>query len=320
MNDLEPNTQYLFRVRAFNSIGASPWSELLTARTAPAPPSTPENFRCAQTSCSALSFAWDIPSLDHGAEVTSYQLEFAPASRGQRAAEKTAWRSAYKGDAVSYTLTGLPPGAQYRARVRATNAYGWGPWSDVLTAATEPDVPGTPDAPGASGRTGTSVRLTWAPPLDNHGSPVTEYELQMAQGGPDGQFNTLVSGLDTNWKHTCSGKVTQSKVTGLKVGGEWSIRIRGIGADGAGHGEWSSPVTVAVSLDAVSLLHIPPGGGHHARSGSRSSAASDSELAALPIMTQRTHKGTDCASVTSGTDFGGTDDGRGHGRGHRRGK
>lgn len=423
VNDLEPNTKYSFRIRAFNSIGASLWSEILTAWTAPAAPSSPENLRCAQTSCSALFFAWDAPSSDHGAEVTSYQLEFAPASRGQRAAEKTTWRSAYKGDALGHELTELPPGAQYRARVRATNSCGWGPWSEVVAASTEADVPGAPDAPVASGRTGTSVRLTWAPPLDNHGSSVTEYELQMAQGGADGQFATLVSGVDTNWKasqlahgteyafrvrasnavgagpwsavtlvttskmapleptdvqtsvescagavlvrwippveeatragctsyeiecisvakqrpagekfasgrggdgkpavikHTCSGKVAQSKVTGLKVGGEWSIRIRGIGADGAGHGEWSVPITVAVSLDGMSLLN-GPAGAHHGRT--RSSAASDSELAALPVMSQRTYRGNDRdgASVTSGTDFGGTDDGRSHGRGHRRG-
>ena len=354
-------------------------------------------------------------------------MEFAPALRVQRAAEKTVWRSAYKGDALTHQLRDLPPGAQYRARVRAFNACGWGAWSEVLTAATEADVPGAPDAPVASGRTGTGVRLTWAPPLDNHGSPVTGYELQMAQSsssleGRQQQFSTLVSGLDTNWKatqllhgteyafrvrasnavgagpwspitlvttskmapleptdvqamvetgacgallirwtppveeptraictsyeiecismarhrvagekttsgrggdgkqavikQTCSGKVSQAKITGLKVGGEWNVRLRGIGADGAGHGEWSIPLTVAVSVDSIPLLSVP---GQHRSGGS---IASETELAALPgAMGPLSHRGghrggdKDCAS-----DFGGTDDGRSHGRGHRRGK
>ena len=340
-------------MRAFNSVGASPWSSVISAHTAAASPSAPENLHCSRAAETTITLAWESPEFDYGAVITVYQLEVAPASRGQRATEKAAWRSVYKGSTRQYSVNDLQPGQQYCARVRAQNACGWGPWSDVLTSATEAAVPGPPEAPIASSRTGTSVRLSWSPPSESYGSSVTDYELQMAPGDNEGQcWSTLVNGLDTTWKvsqllpgskysfrvrasnavgagpwspltivetalmpplepqnieiapaeesagavsitwtppetseqrancisyeiecipagksttthnktggsgaksaaaasvvkHTCSGKATEFKLVGLKEG-KWTVHLRAIGADGAGHGGWSPAATVHI--------------------------------------------------------------------------
>ena len=399
VTDLEHDSDYVFRLRAFNSVGASAWSEHLLLRTPPAPPSPPLHLQCSTSTSSSLSFTWQPPEKEYGAAVTSYQLEYVPLSRSggggtQRAAEKAAWRSAFQGSTLQYKIESLRPGQQYNARVRALNACGWGLWSEVLTAVTAPDVPSAPAPPSTSGRSGSTVRLSWSPPLENNGAAVTEYELQMAalsekssssgDGGEQGIgalcYVTLVNGIDTTWKagnlapgadyvfrvraanavgfgpwsavkevttslmpplepvdvqavvdetggaggagaavvvivvkwttpaaaplragctsyeiecsssggarggksaappvkHTCSGKVTQYKLSSLKAGSMWSIRIRAIGADGAGHGAWSAPVTILVPSNNAAAA---AGGGTSAAAGisqgKRGSAASE---------------------------------------------
>jgi hypothetical protein len=352
-------------MRAFNSVGASPWSAIISAHTAAASPSSPQNVHCATATEMSLTLAWDPPVFDYGAPVAVYQLEVAPASRGggggQRASDKAAWRSVFKGKSMQHTVEDLQPGQQYFSRVRAQNSCGWGPWSDVITSATQAAVPGAPEAPVASGRTGTTIRLSWSPPSESNGSSVTEYELQMAPCQPEGsqqqlQWSTLVNGVDTNWKashllpgqkysfrvcafnavgagpwspltvvetalmpplepqnveintssaavdegtatgggsssvslhwtppetaeerasctgyeiectsaakttphktgkssasstvvkHTCSSKTTEFKLTSLREG-KWTVRLRAIGADGAGHGGWSPAATVHI--------------------------------------------------------------------------
>lgn len=358
VTDLKPNCEYLFRMRAFNSVGASPWSGSISAVTAAASPSAPQHLHCSQALETKLTLTWESPAFDYGAAVTVYQLEVAPASRGggQRASDKASWRSVFKGNSLEHLVEDLQPGQQYCARVRAQNSCGWGPWSDILTSATQAAVPGAPEAPVASGRTGTSVRLSWSTPSESNGSSVTEYELQMAPVTESQlQWFTLVNGIDTNWKvsdlspgskyyfkvrasnavgagpwspltvvetalmppleptnieiataaeeaggavflswtppdteeqrasctgyeiectsssaaaaaaksgaphksgsaksaastvvkHTCSGKATEFKLSSLKEG-KWTVRLRAIGADGAGHGGWSPAATVHI--------------------------------------------------------------------------
>jgi len=232
--DLNPNCEYLFRMRAFNSVGASPWSGCISAFTAAASPSAPQHLYCPQALETKLKLSWKSPVFDYGAAVTGYQLEVAPASRGfggQRANDKASWRSVFKGSSLERLVEDLQPGLQYYARVRAQNSCGWGPWSDILASATQAAVPGAPEAPVASGRTGRSVRLSWSPPAENNGSSVTEYELQMApEAESQLQWFTLVNGPDTT-----------RKVCDLSPGSKYNFKVRASNAVGAG--PWS-PLTV----------------------------------------------------------------------------
>ena len=241
--DLDPNTEYLFRIRAFNSVGASPWSDASAFTTTPACPSAPRDLRVEESSRSMLTLAWHPPCTDHGAPVTSYQLEYTLAGRGQRSVEKVSWRSGFKGNATLFVLEGLIPGQKYCGRVRAFNACGWGPWSGIVTGTTQPDVPGPPDAPTAGGKTSTAVRLSWSPPLDHNGAMVTEYELQMAQlvGGNEEGMETTPEVYSTLTK----GFATDYKADKLSPGTRYAFRVRASNA--IGFGPWSRLATVTTA-------------------------------------------------------------------------
>ena len=221
------------RLRACNCVGGSKWGATQLARTAPAAPAAPEAFSVTAASRKSLSLAWAPPRIDHGAAVTSYQVEVAPAARGRSAA--VAWKAAYKGDALAYTVDDLRPGHAYSARVRALNSCGWGPWSAVISGTTAADVPSAPDAPTTSARTSTGVRLSWAPPLLDNGALVTGYELQMAAGGAQGAFSAVFSGAETSFK-----------AAQLSPGMAYAFRVRAANAVGAG--AWSAAALVTTSL------------------------------------------------------------------------
>lgn len=96
MSGLEPHTDYAFRVRAHNAVGAST-SEVERVRTAPAPPSCPLGLRLQGTLPTGLSLSWQVPAADHGASVSGFQLECAPVRGASAAAAASAWRTAYQG-------------------------------------------------------------------------------------------------------------------------------------------------------------------------------------------------------------------------------
>lgn len=57
----------------------------------------------------------------------------------------TTWQSLVGGDSLLYTMqtftkTGLVTGGNYEFRVRASNSFGWGPFSSIVTIKAD-DVP-----------------------------------------------------------------------------------------------------------------------------------------------------------------------------------
>jgi hypothetical protein len=348
VGDLEPDTEYAFRLKACSGVGASAWSVVQAHRTPAAAPTAPHDLRAdsAAAGPTHVNVAWAAPARTHGSPVALYQLDYAPAARGQRAGS-AAWRTAYQGADPACVLRELHPGRQYSLRVRASNACGWGPWTPAAGAATAPDVPAAPAAPAFAGRTGTSVRVKWAPPLEDHGAAVARYEVQVAPGGSDA-FAPAWSGEETSFRadqlapgaahafrvracnavgwgpwspaagvttslapplppaalttalsdsspaavalswrappgaplraacisyeleaapaprppggerpssaraaalaqvvrQTCGARATEHRLSGLQAGCEYAVRVRSIGADGAGHGDWSAPVVV----------------------------------------------------------------------------
>lgn len=67
-------------------------------------------------------------------------------------------------------VEGLHPGREYIFRVRAANARGAGPWSEVASAETRAMPPDAPEAPTVTQRAATSAKLKWEPPADNGGN------------------------------------------------------------------------------------------------------------------------------------------------------
>ena len=120
-------------------------------------------------------------------------------------------------------MSGLAAG-DYLFRVRAQNADGWGPYSEVV-AATVPvpvdppltllNVSATPVAGG--------VLVDWDAPLDDGGSPVVDYRVQFSLNG------------GVSWQFGSSSRppVTEATVSGLAAG-DYLFRVRAQNADGWG--------------------------------------------------------------------------------------
>jgi len=133
--------------------------------------------------------------------------------------------------AQSYTVTGLTNGTAYVFRVVAANAVGAGPFS-----ATSPAYPPALSAPSAptilSATPGAGqVALSWTPPADNGGAPITRYLVRYSSNG--GSYNvyayppvTNPLGLAWSW-------------TGLTSGTTYRFQV--IAQNSVGWGTWSAP-------------------------------------------------------------------------------
>jgi hypothetical protein len=73
VTDLLPGTTYEFRMQAQNSLGASPWSVVGSARTQPAAPMAPAAPTCVSSSSTSINLSWTAP-YHQGSPVTSYTV------------------------------------------------------------------------------------------------------------------------------------------------------------------------------------------------------------------------------------------------------
>ena len=90
--------------------------------------------------------------------------------------------------------TAIQSGATYRARYRAYNIHGWGPYSPEgeILAAIEPGQPSEP----AISIDGTDVKIQWSAPADTGGTGVaiTSYRVEIEK--PDGTFEEELVNCD----------------------------------------------------------------------------------------------------------------------------
>ena len=129
------NGEFDVRVRAVNSEGAGPWTEIVTGAMAEeadllgAPAITG-----VTAGDSKLTVTWTVPSNDGGAAVTAYDVRYSTDGSDWKTL-RNIWAD---GDgALSYAITDLAGGTQYQVQVRALNSKGASVWSASST--------GTPD-------------------------------------------------------------------------------------------------------------------------------------------------------------------------------
>ncbi|MEA4822114.1 MAG: fibronectin type III domain-containing protein, partial [Erysipelotrichales bacterium] len=163
LSGLRPNSLHTFRVRSQNSMGASEWSEVITASTLPAVP----KFILAESSYDSVRTVWESV---YGQE--SYEIEIDGAVIDC-------------GTSSEYIHQGLQPNTSHTYRVRAKNEYVTGNWSGLVIKWTLPDAPKNLSAAAAS----NSINLTW----DNINGAVG-YDIEA-----DGIIVSL--GIDTSYLH-----------------------------------------------------------------------------------------------------------------------
>lgn len=127
---LTAETLYRYRVRATNTLGDSPYSNVAEATTQAVPvPAAPTLLTAQAISTSQINLAWT----DNANNETGYKVERCAGAGCATFAEIASLGA----NAASYNNTGLSPNTLHRYRVRAFNAFGNSPYSNIAQATTQ---------------------------------------------------------------------------------------------------------------------------------------------------------------------------------------
>jgi len=191
---LSKNTQYYYRVRAYNGAGESAWSSNADATTNDMIPQAPTSLTSVGASSSQVNLTWS----DNSDNEVGFKIE--------RSLNGTTWNQVTTVGAgtVSYSDTGLDHATLYHYRVRAYNIVGDSAYSNVDTAQTVDIVPDAPTGLQLSVN-GQSITLTWVDNSDNE----TSFKIYRS---PDGTTWTNVDSVSANietWTDTGLSPLTQ---------------------------------------------------------------------------------------------------------------
>jgi Ca2+-binding RTX toxin-like protein len=146
-----------------------------------APPAAPTIGTATAANASALVrfTAPAAPATGPGA-ITSFEIVATPTSGTNPVVTKTG----ISATATSSTVTGLVNGTTYTFQVRAVNGFG----SSPLSAASNPVTPVAPTGPPGAPtgvlavRGNASATVSWTAPVNNGGSTITGYNVQVRTG------------------------------------------------------------------------------------------------------------------------------------------
>jgi hypothetical protein len=210
---------------------------------------------------------WAAPFEDHGSAVLSYLLEVASDGAG--------FSTAYRGPDTSCKVQNLAPAQRYEFRVSAISAVGVGPASEAAAVTTTLAAPPPPaglraePAEQPPGSAAGEALVAWEPATPAAGSCQAaavgyEVDASLIPGKASGHARP------GSTRQECGAGSTQLILTGLQPGGKYTVRIRSIGGDGAGHSEWSEARALALpGAPPVAVSPAPPsvdGSEHSARS------------------------------------------------------
>jgi hypothetical protein len=123
---LTSNTQYHYRVRAYNASGNSSYSNVASAKTG-AKPAAPTNLAVSSVSTTELGLSW----ADNSSVESGYIIE-------QSSDGTTFSQIAQAGaNATTYTRSGLTAGTTYHFRVKAFNNYAQSAYTNVASGTTQ---------------------------------------------------------------------------------------------------------------------------------------------------------------------------------------
>ncbi|WP_189168389.1 beta strand repeat-containing protein [Pilimelia anulata] len=239
VSGLTNGTPYTVRVRAVNVVGPSTasGSASVTPATTPGAPTglsgVPQN--------SAVELTFTPPGNTGGSAITSYEVS---TDNGTTWAALTT--SAGAGGTRVGTVSGLSNGTPYTIRVRALNAVGNGAASGSVTE-TPVAAPAAPTGLSAV-RGDQSAALTFSPPSDTGGTPITDYEVSTDNGSTWATLSTSAG----------AGGTRVGTVSGLTNGTPYTVRVRAVNAVGPGAASGSTSVTPATTPSAPSGLSGNP--------------------------------------------------------------
>jgi hypothetical protein len=164
-----------YTITATNEHGRDSADIEVTVVDKPGPPQGPLQY--TGTTQESVGLSWNPPVDNGGSDITNYIVEVSDYGSDN-------WRQVpgYV-PRTSFTAKGLIEGRKYIFRVRAENMYGVSePLEGKPVIAKSPyDPPDAPSQPEILGYTPNSCSLSWNPPINTGGKPITgesDYQLK----------------------------------------------------------------------------------------------------------------------------------------------
>lgn len=225
---------YKFRVCAENKVGLSEPVETPESVVAKKPydlPGAPSKPTIEKVAGPEVTLTWTPPDRDGGSPITGYYVERRqlPSSRWVRITDRSVTE-------LTYIATSLLEKQEYEFRVVAENKAGTGPPSvgtmpiriKPLYERPSPPKDITPEVTAPS-----SITVSWSPPEDDGGTPVTHYTLEVK------------SSKDFSWKPAPEDATETSYVfTNLKPDADYTFRVRAVNKVGPSDTATSQPITL----------------------------------------------------------------------------
>ncbi|MBN1448155.1 MAG: fibronectin type III domain-containing protein [Bacteroidetes bacterium] len=151
VENLQPDMEYFFRIRAVNRSGPSAYSNTANQRTLRSNlPSTPRNVTVQALSDVKIELVWEMPDPSNE---DGFELERSDTGDEEDFTEIAP--SPGKGSRM-YVDSGLVRNTVYYYRLRSYNAYGTSPWSAIVNARTM-EIPISPALLAAMNRKGSII-------------------------------------------------------------------------------------------------------------------------------------------------------------------
>ena len=228
---LQPGTHHLVVYQPQSKTGIR---QVMTYALPVSPPSAPRSVSVVASNAQA-TVSWVAPSSNGGAAITSYLVTSTPGVH-------SCTFSVPAGGAASpsCTVLGLTNGRSYTFTVSATNSAGTSEQSAPSASAIPVTTPSAPmSVVGTSGD--GRVNLSWAAPLQNGGTEITDYEVWYSAFSI-GPFVTFAEPVSTN---------RTAAVTGLTNGSTYYFKIVAVNAVGLGETSAMSAGVVPAAVPGV---------------------------------------------------------------------
>jgi titin len=197
---VSPSGIYYYRVKATNSAGDSPYSNVAAATTPPPPPPAPSGLGATVNGSSAITLLW----VGNGINLTGFEV-----ARSTDGAAFTVIAD-LPATVLTYSDTSLTPSTLYYYEVRAVSAGGTSGYSTVASATTAGVPPAAPTSMIAAAVGDTAIDLNWGDNSDNEDGFIIERSL-------DGVSFTQIA--------TMSPNVTAFSDTGLNTSTLYYYRV-----------------------------------------------------------------------------------------------
>ena len=229
--------EFAIRVRAANSLGYGPWSEVFTQTVADIPSTVSPFFSQSMFEPGAIDISLSAADAN-GSPLQSYDIQVdLDGTFSSLIVDETYTDIAEGGASWAKTISGLAGNVTHYVRVRFTNAVGNAEWSSAVSGTSSASVPGqVQDFSSSINYEFVEWEWTWTPPNDG-GSEITGYELQ--ESAYDNEW-LAETGMLTYYP----GGGSTSSYAGVAITVADStryFRIRAINTYGSG--EWSEYVS-----------------------------------------------------------------------------